>query len=330
MASAAPVLATVQRLLDEQRFKTAVETLVAAADTGNATALAELAQWRIAGNLIRRDLAAARALLERAWAAGSEEAGLLYAGFLASAVGGPGDWAGAVDALHALTPRRAQAATQLRLIEAMRLRPDGAADAPIARRSLSQSPHVEYAEGLFTPQECAYLLAVGAPNYQRSLVADPRTGQMMPHPVRRSDAAMLGVHLEDVAVNALNRRIAAFSATDVLQGEPLQLLRYHPRDEYRTHLDVLPGEPNQRVMTVLVYLSDDYGGGETVFPRASLKVRGGVGDAILFRNVDALGNPDRGSEHAGLPVTRGTKYIASRWIRARRFAYPPPRPLLEV
>ena len=34
--------------------------------------------------------------------------------------------------------------------------------------------------------------------------------------------------------------------------------------------------------------------------------------------------------HAGLPVTRGVKYLASRWIRATPFHYPPPRPLLDL
>jgi prolyl 4-hydroxylase len=323
-------LATVQRLLNDRRFAEAAQRLIAAADSDDPSALIVLAQWRISGDIVRRDLAAARMLLGRARAAGSDEAGLLHAAFCASEVGGPADWTGAMNVLLTLADRQPYAATQLRLIQAMTLTPDGAPADPIKRRPLSTSPHVELAERLFTPEECTYVLAVATPQLQRSLVADPRTGQMVPHPIRRSLAAMIGVHAEDVAINALNRRIAAFSRTELCQAEPLQLLSYGPSDEYRAHLDVLPAEPNQRIATVLVYLTDDYAGGETAFLKTGLKVRGRIGDAIVFRNVTADGAIDPMAEHAGLPVTRGTKQIASRWIRARRFTYPSPHSLLPI
>ena len=114
------------------------------------------------------------------------------------------------------------------------------------------------------------------------------------------------------------------------QGETLQLLRYAPGAQYRAHFDALAGEANQRVATVLVYLTDDYEGGETQFVRTGLAYRGRKGDALLFRNVDAGGRPDPMALHAGLPVTRGVKIIASRWIRAARFTYPPPRPVVDL
>jgi prolyl 4-hydroxylase len=121
------------------------------------------------------------------------------------------------------------------------------------------------------------------------------------------------------------------SATGLGQGEPLQLLRYRAGGEYRAHMDALPpAEPNQRILTVLVYLTDDYDGGETSFPRTGLAFRGRTGDALLFRNVAADGSPDQLALHAGMPVTRGEKLIASRWIRERRFTYPPPQPILDV
>ena len=53
-------------------------------------------------------------------------------------------------------------------------------------------------------------------------------------------------------------------------------------------------------------------------------------DALLFRNVTQDGAADPMAQHAGLPVTRGVKLIASRWIRARPFAFPPPSPLLAL
>jgi prolyl 4-hydroxylase len=189
---------------------------------------------------------------------------------------------------------------------------------------------VAAAEGFMSKAECAYLIEAAEPMLQPSVVADPATGRMVAHPVRTSDAAMFGVHSEDLVVNALNRRIAALSGTRLDQGEPLQVLRYRPGAEYKPHLDALPAESNQRILTVLVYLSDDYQGGETHFPGTGLSFRGRSGDALLFRNAGADGRADPLALHAGLPVVSGTKYLASRWIRADRFTYPPPPPLLDL
>lgn len=320
----------VDALLAARRFAEAARLLLQSAGAGETAAIAELAQWRIVGNLIRRDLAEARRLLGVAGAAGDSHSALLHAGFLAAGTGGPDDWPAALAELRALAKREAPARAQLRLLESMALDGNGFPARPIALRPLSEAPHVAAAPGFMTEAECAYLKTAAEPTLQPSVVVDPVTRQMVPHPVRRSEGTQFGVFAEDLVVNALNRRMAAASGTRIDQGEPLQLLRYRPGGEYKPHLDALPAEPNQRIMTMLVYLSDDFEGGETRFPHTGLTFRGRVGDALVFRNSGPDGRPDPLSLHAGLPVTRGAKYLASRWIRAETFTYPPPRPLLDL
>jgi prolyl 4-hydroxylase len=320
----------VDALLAGRRFPEAARLLLAAAGAGETEAIAELAHWRIAGNLIRRDLAEARRLLGLAAARGNGPSALLHAAFLAGGVGGPDDWPAALARLRALSGTEARAEAQLRLIEAMALDEAGFPDRPIGLRRLSESPYAAAAHGFMTEAECDYLKAVAEPNLEPSVVIDPVTRRTVPNPVRKSDGAMFGVYAEDLVVNALNRRIAALSGTRLDQGEPLQLLRYRPGGEYKPHMDALPAEPNQRILTLLVYLSDDFEGGETRFPHGGLSFRGRTGDALLFRNAGADGRPDPLALHAGLPVTRGIKYLASRWIRADRFTYPPPRPLVDL
>jgi prolyl 4-hydroxylase len=323
-------LGQVDALLAARRFAEAARLLLAAADSGERPAVAELARWRIVGNLVRRDLAEARRLLGIAAAKGDDDSAFLHAGFLAGGFGGADDWPAALALLRTLAKRHHRAAAQLRLIEAMELDGDGYPARPAGTRGLSEAPRVVAAPGFMTEAECLYLRTEGEPALQPSAVVDPATGRMVPHPVRSSDAAMFGVFAEDLVVNAINRRIAALSGTRLDQAEPLQLLRYRPGGEYKAHMDALPAEPNQRVLTVLVYLSDDYEGGETSFPPIGLSFRGRTGDALLFQNAGADGRPDPLSLHAGLPVARGTKYLASRWIRAGRFTYPPPRPILDL
>jgi hypothetical protein len=48
-----------------------------------------------------------------------------------------------------------------------------------------------------------------------------------------------------------------------------------------------------------------------------LRHRARRGDALMFANVDLAGNPDRRTLHAGLPPTRGEKWVLSQWIRDR-------------
>ena len=41
----------------------------------------------------------------------------------------------------------------------------------------------------------------------------------------------------------------------------------------------------------------------------------GVGDLLIFHNLDAGKLPDMRMIHAGLPITSGEKWLATRWIR---------------
>jgi prolyl 4-hydroxylase len=330
MAATDDNMSRIEALVQGGRHAEAARLLIAAAAAGQPAALGQLAMWRIDGSIVRRDLARARALLADCAAKGDMGSALLHAFFLASGTGGEAQWPAALAALERLGPRVRQAAAQLQLIRAMDIDADGFPARPVPTRPLSASPRALVAERFLSAAECAYLRAVAEPGLQPSVVVDPATRRMVPNPARTSDAAMFGVFGEDLVVNALNRRMAALSGTALAQGEPLQVLRYRPGTEYKPHIDALPAEPNQRILTLLVYLSEDYEGGETHFPRTGLSFRGRAGDALLFRNSDAHGRPDPMALHAGLPVTSGVKYLASRWIRAEPFSYPAPEPLLNL
>jgi prolyl 4-hydroxylase len=325
----APILVRVQALLDQRQVVEAAATLSTAADAGDPAALMELAQWRIIGSILPRDLSTARLLLDRASRAGHVDASLLLASFLAAEVGGPADWPRALSLVESLCDRSDAARAQLAMISRMAL---DAAGRPVSLASIDpvrERPWIARCPSFLSVDECDYLAQLGRPLLQPSVVVDPASGRMVPNPVRRSQGMMFGVHTEDLVVNAINRRIAALSDTLFEQGEPLQLLQYGRGEEYRPHLDTLPNEPNQRTTTVIVYLSDAYQGGETLFPRLGLDIRGTKGEALVFRNVDDQGKPEPLSLHAGAPVIQGTKTICTRWIRERRFVFPPPRALLS-
>ena len=307
-----------EALLQRGDVAGAAGVLKQAERAGDPLAARQLAIWFLAGQLVRRDLAASRALFERAAELGDGPSAAVTRAFVAGGVGGPADWSRAIGLLQHAATHDPQAAAQLQLIQVMELGPNGEPATVCPSEVLSESPEVRRLPSLFSPAECAYLIETAAPILRPSVVVDPRSGQQVPNPVRTSSAAGFPFTDENPAIHALNRRLANASGTDVRAGEPLQVLRYAPGEQYHEHSDALPGvaPSQQRILTFLVYLNEDYEGGETSFPSAGLKFRGRTGDGLLFRNASPDGQPDARAIHAGLPVTRGQKLLASRWIRA--------------
>ena len=290
---------------------------------GEASAARELGLWRLQGLAGPRDLTQSRRWFERAGELGDTVAAAIYRAFVAQGTGGPADWPGAMALLRAAADTDPEAARQLALIAAMELDPHGV-PAPVGPPQVDHAaPLVARLPAFLTAAECDYLVARAAPLMQPSVIVDPRSGQQIPNPIRTSDGAAFPLLDEDPAIHAINRRIATASETDVRCGEPLQVLRYGPGQEYRLHSDALPGAPpaQQRVLTFLIWLNDDFDGGETQFPRLGLSLRGRKGDGLLFASTTADGQPDPRAVHAGLPVTRRIKSLASRWIRATPLVY---------
>lgn len=285
----------------------------------------ELAQWSVTGNIIPRNLALAYRWLGMAKDAGSADGALLHAYFTATGTGCSANQKSATGLLTQLAETFDVAARQIAILDQMNYGDQSKLPQLELR---SSQPRVATCRQFLTGAECDYLVDAGTPYLEPSVVVDPQTQKLIPHPVRRSQGAMFGVFNEDLVVNAINRRIAALSASAYEQGEPLQLLHYRRGDEYRPHLDALPNEQNQRVMTVIIYLTDNYDGGETRFVRTGFSFKGRKGDALLFANVLPDGRPDPLSLHCGLPVGEGTKIIATRWIRQSRFTFPAPRSIL--
>ncbi|HEX8644314.1 MAG TPA: 2OG-Fe(II) oxygenase [Allosphingosinicella sp.] len=300
------VLDEAQRLARTGKRAEAVALVEHEAEAGDAEALFALANWRLYGLFGPRDAAAAHPLLARAAEAGHAEAARLRAGLIANGTGCAADPQAALDQLRAI------ADPQVELVDAMEERERVA-------EILREDPSIRLVRALFTAEECAYLMALAAPALRPSVIVDPDSGLPKPDPVRTSDGMNFGPAQEDLVVNALNRRIAAATGTEYACGEPLHILRYVPGQEYKPHLDALPGVDNQRICTALVYLNGGYDGGDTVFPEIGLAVKGQPGDCLIFRNVRSDGRGDPRTRHAGTAVTAGVKWLATRWIRERPF-----------
>ena len=91
---------------------------------------------------------------------------------------------------------------------------------------------------------------------------------------------------------------------------------FHPDTNY---YERTMGQGGQRVYSCILYLNDNFTGGETKFYQLNKKVKPQKGLLCYWRNIDVDGNLNRDAEHAGLPVTSGIKYVLITWIRENKF-----------
>jgi prolyl 4-hydroxylase len=317
MATPHPMLQQAIALSNAGRNADAAAIVTRLAASGEPQALFLLGQMQWGGGIVAQDPVAARGNFERAARAGHPTAQIISTNLLASGIAGLRDWAGALMRLAGevkIDPRRK---VQIDLLGKMALDAMGNSLRLRAAEVLSDSPWVRRFPGALTAAECAYLVDLASRAFQPAQVRNP-AGGMTRDPIRNSDEATLHWMIEDPVVHGINRRLAALSGTDAAQGEAMQILRYQPGQQYRAHYDFNPTLDNQRVLTALAYLNHDYRGGETAFVKTGLKVKGRKGDVIVFRNTLDDNVLDPMSEHCGMPVTSGVKYLASRWIRAER------------
>ena len=83
--------------------------------------------------------------------------------------------------------------------------------------------------------------------------------------------------------------------------EPLRVYRYEVGHHFGLHSDQSYTRGDARsLLTLLLYLNDDFDGGETEFPDEHQTITPCTGDALWFQHAVL---------HAGKRVTRGTKYV---------------------
>jgi len=188
------------------------------------------------------------------------------------------------------------------------------------------SPRVVVFGELLSIDECEQLIELAKPRLARSLTVATKTGGEEINADRTSNG-MFFQRGENELVQRIEQRIARLVRWPEENGEGLQILHYGPGAEYKPHYDyfdpVEPGTPTilkrggQRVGTLVMYLGEPEKGGGTVFPDVNLEIAPKRGNAVFFSYERP--HPSTKSLHGGAPVLAGEKWIATKWLRERRF-----------
>lgn len=194
---------------------------------------------------------------------------------------------------------------------------------------LSQSPEIYICDHFLSYQECDHIIRLAAPHLSRSTVVDPQSSGNLLDGRRSSQGMWIQGKLIDSVVKNIQRRIAQVTRIPEANCEDFQVLHYDLGGEYQPHYDYFdrstPGgqahynRGGQRIATFMIYLANTEEGGETIFPKANLKITPEKGKAVLFFNVDINGKEDPMTLHGGAPVLKGDKWIITRWMRQGAF-----------
>jgi len=303
------------------------QALVRKQYAGNPHAMTELGARLLVGRDAPQAPADGAALIAEAAQQGDGAAWLYVAVIAAAGVGRAQSWFDAFDAVHRAADS-ASAQRQLELIRGMGIAGAGDVRGWLARagaRTLREAPRFVAFSGFLTLDVCLYLRERAKPKLVPAQVNDAKGSGLKLDPMRTNTGSVFSLIETDLVMQLVRARIAhaANVATEAL--EPPEVLHYSVGQTYRQHVDFFHASlPNfademrvkgQHVKTCLVYLNDDFEGGETDFPRIGMKFQEQTGEALIFDNVAANGIGDMNTVHTGLPPTRGEKWLFSQWIR---------------
>ena len=192
----------------------------------------------------------------------------------------------------------------------------------------SQEPRVTVFHQLIRPQLCEFFFSLAPGRLETARVYDPvdRKDIVVAH--RNNTQAVFGLTTVELAHALLQARMSAACGMPDRHMEAPAVLHYSPGQEIANHFDFVDPKSTpdyageiarngQRLITFLVYLNQDYDGGETDFPELNISYKGCTGDGIYFVNALADLSPDLRMLHAGRPTTRGEKWLITQFIRSR-------------
>ena len=166
-------------------------------------------------------------------------------------------------------------------------------------------------------EECEELIQLSKDLLQRSKIGSTKEVS----DIRTSS----GAFLTDVKNNILARvekRVSAIMGIPIEHGEGLHILNYKPGQEYKEHLDYFAptskAAKNNRISTLVLYLNDVEEGGTTFFPKLNLTVCPQKGMAVYFEYFYNDPILNELTLHAGAPVVKGEKWIATQWMRRQK------------
>ena len=171
-------------------------------------------------------------------------------------------------------------------------------------------------------ENCKVIISLGEPDLERAGVLGAQYADF-----RIAETKFFNPDIP--ALKKIREVVAQKTGIPIENQEPMSLIKYQVGGLFKAHHDCFHKtadyyegcmrQGGQRIKTCLIYLNEDFEGGQTEFPKMKYKLQPKTGLMVVWDNTDVNGEIIQESEHAGLPVISGVKYLISIWIRENKF-----------
>jgi len=315
-----------------------IEELAAASRRGDVQAMSELGHRLLVGDAAAKLPQHALTFLTEAAKAGEPRALARMAALMAGGAYVKQDWPGALHLLgQAAAAGDASARGQLSSLQPVGATPadwpEMAARVPLQYWLESagvEQLHEKVGRAVeFAPRAvCDWLVGRATGRLQPALVYDAVSHVNQLHEMRTNTMALFDYANLDVVQFLVQSRMGLTCGYPMQHFELPMILHYEVGQQITPHFDFIDAnapdyaeqirEQGQRMVTFLLYLNDEYQGGETTFPELGIVHRGHTGGALFFYNAHQDLSPDRRMLHTGSPPTTGEKWIVSQFILSKR------------
>jgi hypothetical protein len=162
-------------------------------------------------------------------------------------------------------------------------------------------------KGFLTPEDCNTLINYNSEFYKSSFrsIYDVDNENI--------NSLTKGVDINSHEISNILKKCAEKLPIHQENFEDLKVVKYTKGGSIPIHAD--SDHPESRTHTILIYLNENYEGGETEFPYLNKQFKLNTGDIIYFHNYDSHGNSTKLALHQGNVVKSGEKWIANLWVK---------------
>lgn len=189
---------------------------------------------------------------------------------------------------------------------------------------IHEDPEVYTIDDVLTMDECKHFINISKDKMKQSLVSKDDKGVLSSG---RTSSNTWIPHNHDPITFTIAQKIAKIVEMPLENAESYQVVHYGVTQEYRQHFDSWEHNYSDktlrcmerggaRLKTALVYLNDVEEGGGTKMTKLNKEIKSKQGKLLVFNNTyqdSHVRHPL--SEHAGMPVSKGEKYIFNLWFR---------------
>lgn len=175
---------------------------------------------------------------------------------------------------------------------------------------------------LLSEKECKRIIELA----EKSMIPAETVGEEIDG-YRTADNCWLNPN-KDIILSWIQDYISKQTNTPIENQESPHIVRYGIGGEYKEHHDWFDkddtvqsneiAEGGNRTHSFIIYLNDDFEGGETEFIKLKQIIKPEIGKGLMWTNTKD-GECLEDSLHAGLPVTNGEKWILIVWVRENKF-----------